>query len=432
MSASRRADALVAAAETLEALQIDQSYVIDPFAAIDQLGLKLSITKLDNLLGAVVPYGTGGVLITSERSPAIQRYTAAHEIGHWILHADRLQVDGETEVLGRPSNEMEREAQLFAGYFLMPPTLLNQAVSAYGLQSGRIAPEQVYRLSRDLDVSYEAAARRLYAARLIDDSRLSEILAFGRMPALRRAAAGHRPADGLADKWDATSDDDVVSLVVEEHDEVLMAFAEQRLAGWRWLTADELAQRNGGSTRPRRRPTAPSATPAKHDGGWGREEYSALSLHRGARVAVGPRSVLEIVPDGSDPQPDGRLAAVVEDTFVVGDEPETPTQRRRRRTARATARIDPDRAGALDAVGPSVGGNGVRTLVVRTATAGEWNLQLYYAHAYDPREEPLLTYELRLSIQPRPNTAFRARRLESDLDQRLPGDPDEDAEFEVA
>jgi hypothetical protein len=133
MSASRRADAIVAAAETLEALVIDQSAVIDPFAAIDQLGLTLCITKLDNLLGAVVPHGDGGVLITSERSPAIQRYTAAHEIGHWILHEEHLRMDGETEVLGRPSSQMEREAQLFAGYFLMPPPLLDRAIAAYDI-----------------------------------------------------------------------------------------------------------------------------------------------------------------------------------------------------------------------------------------------------------------------------------------------------------
>ena len=62
MTASGRADALVAADETLVLLGIDQSYVIDPFAAIDRLGLALHITNLDNLLGAVVPEGNGGVL----------------------------------------------------------------------------------------------------------------------------------------------------------------------------------------------------------------------------------------------------------------------------------------------------------------------------------------------------------------------------------
>lgn len=426
MTGSRRADALVAAAETLDALQIDQTYVIDPFAAIDQLGLTLSIAKLDGLLGAVVPRGAGGVLITSERSPAIQRYTAAHEIGHWILHQDQLQVDSVTEILGRPSNETERQAQLFAGYFLMPPALLNRAVSAYGLRTGHVEPEQVYRLSRDLDVSYEAAARRLCTDRLIDDAKLQEILAFGRMQAMQRASAGHRPADGLADMWDATSDDELVSLVVEEHDEIVMRLPEQRLAGWRWLTSDELAQRSGGSTRPRPRPLAPQALPSGSSRTLDRDDFAVPSDANGT---LGPDAAVRLPRDGSETPMDVPPAALVEDIFAADGQLETSAERRRRRIAQATARVESDASGALGTHGPLAGGNGVRILVVRTIAPGYWNLQLYYTHAYDRREETLLTYELRLVIQPTPNTAFRARRLESDLDYRLPTDPDDDAEF---
>lgn len=431
MSASRRADALVAAAETLDALAIDQSAVIDPFAAIDRLGLTLNITKLDNLLGAVVPQGDGGVLITSERSPAIQRYTAAHEIGHWILHEDQLRMDGEAEVLGRPSSEMERQAQLFAGYFLMPPPLLNQAIAAYDLRRGGIHPEDVYRLSRDLDVSYEASARRLYAARLIDRTALTQILELGRMSAMQRASAGHRPADGLADVWDATSDEEVVSLVVKEHDEVVMGFDEQRLAGWRWMTAEGLARRNSSSARPRQRPLAPAALPVRPDQYLGERDNLTSWLTRDARAALEPHGALEFDSGHSDLRRTAPPAAVVEDRFEAGGERETtPAQRRRRRIARARGRSSQVND-HVDAAEPQIGGNGVRTFVVRAAVPGEWNLQLYYAHAYDPRDEPLLTYELRLRIQPTPTTAFRVRRLQSDLDQRLSGDPDDREEFEV-
>lgn len=423
MSASRRADAIVAAAETLDALAIDQSTVIDPFAVIDRLGLTLNITKLDNLLGAVIPQGDGGVLITSERSPAIQRYTAAHEIGHWILHEDHLRMDGETEVLGRPSSEVERQAQLFAGYFLMPPPLLNRAIAAYDLRSGDIYPEHVYRLSRDLDVSYEASARRLYMARLIDRTALTQILEVGRMSAMQRASAGHRPVDGLADVWDATSDEEVVSLVVEEHDEVIVGLDEQRLAGWRWMTAEEMTRRNSGAARPLQRPLAPAALPVRPDRYLGERE---LALD--ARAMTEPHGAPD--PGHPDLQHTELPAAIVEDKFEADGGRETPVQRRQRRTARARSgshQVDDH----VDADEHRIGGNGIRTFVVRAAVPGEWNLQLYYAHAYDPREAALLTYELRLRIQPTPTAAFRLRRLESDLDQRLPGDPDDGEEFEV-
>ncbi len=428
MSASPRVDALVAAAETLDALAIDQSAVIDPFAAIDRLGLILCITKLDNLLGAVVPQGDGGVLITSERSPAIQRYTAAHEIGHWILHEHHLQMDGETEVLGQPSSEMEREAQLFAGYFLMPPPLFNRAAAAYDLRPGRVHPEHVYWLSRDLDVSYEASARRLHAAQLIDRITLAQILKLGRMAAMQRASAGHRPADGLADIWDATSDEEVVSLVVEEHDEVIVGFDEQRLAGWRWMTAEELARRNSGSARPLQRPKAPAASSARPDRYLGESDNLRSWPTLDALAALEPDRTPEFGSDYSDRRRVEPPAAIVQDTFEARDERETPAQRRKRRAARArfrSSQVD----NHVDSAELRIGGNSVRTLVVRAVVPGAWNLRLYYAHAYDPRDEPLLTYELRLRIQPTPNTAFRVRRLQSDLDQRLPGDPGDRDEF---
>lgn len=430
MSASRRADAIVAAAETLEALVIDQSAVIDPFAAIDQLGLTLSITKLDNLLGAVVPHGDGGVLITSERSPAIQRYTAAHEIGHWILHEEHLRMDGETEVLGRPSSQMEREAQLFAGYFLMPPPLLDRAIAAYDLQRGSIRPEDVYRLSRDLAVSYEASARRLHTAQLIDRAALTRILQFGRMSAMQRASAGHRPADGLAEVWDATSEEELVSLVVEEHDEIIVDLSEQRLAGWRWMTALELASRNSRMPGPLPRPRPPAELPVRPDR-YPSERDNLMSWPTLDALAG-------LAPPRTPENDSGHLnlrhaepsASVVGDEYLAHGERETLAERRRRRIARSRGRSSRV-SDHLDVAEPRIGGNGLRTLVIRAAFPGEWGLQLFYAHAYDPRNEPILSYELRLRVRPTPTTAFRIRRLQSDLDRRLPGDPDDREEFEV-
>jgi hypothetical protein len=321
---------------------------------------------------------------------------------------------------------MEREAQLFAGYFLMPPTLLNHAIAAYGLKREPIEPEDVYRLSRDLDVSYEATARRLLAARLIDQAAFQRIWDVGRMSALQLASGGHRPKDGLADMWDATSNDEVVNLIIEERDEVIVDLVEQRLAGWRWQTPDELDKRNGGSRRPRPRPVAPPEMPAI---GNVFLQLAQLSVTDYAHAALGPIRTPDSIVDDPDTSEDASPATVVEDSFAIGDEPQTETQRQRRR--RALARDIQDSSAAEIADGPSIGGNGIRTVIVRTAMPGRWHLQLFYAHAYDPREEPIFSYELQLTIQPTPNTAFRRRQLESDLDRRLPGDPDDDAEFEV-
>src|SRR6266568_889706 len=116
-SLARRRRALQAAAELLDELGADQEQSIDVFGAIEQLRLWLVFYPLKNLLGAIVPSGSGGVVLTTERQPSIQRYTAAHEIGHWLLDQDRLALDTEDDIFSPRAAERERLAQLFASYF---------------------------------------------------------------------------------------------------------------------------------------------------------------------------------------------------------------------------------------------------------------------------------------------------------------------------
>lgn len=58
---------------------------IDIFEAIIEHSVPLIFRPLDHLLGAYVPEPVAGIIITTERRLAIQRYTAAHELGHLIL-----------------------------------------------------------------------------------------------------------------------------------------------------------------------------------------------------------------------------------------------------------------------------------------------------------------------------------------------------------
>jgi IrrE N-terminal-like domain len=123
-----RRDALQRAARLLEELAVDQTQPIDVFAVIRRLGAWLTFVPLRNLLGSFVPAGSGGVMITTERQPAVQRYTAAHEIAHIVLDHN-LSLDGEAAVFAPAGPERERVAQLFAAYFIMPPPLIFSLVS---------------------------------------------------------------------------------------------------------------------------------------------------------------------------------------------------------------------------------------------------------------------------------------------------------------
>jgi hypothetical protein len=58
---------------------------IDVFASMVALELPLLLRPLRNLLGAYLREPAQGVLVTTRRPLSIQRFTAAHELGHYYI-----------------------------------------------------------------------------------------------------------------------------------------------------------------------------------------------------------------------------------------------------------------------------------------------------------------------------------------------------------
>ena len=68
---------------------------VDVFGAIDKLGATLMFQPLDKLLGAYVPAEEPGILITTQRTLPVQRFTGAHELGHlYMRHQPSLDDEG--------------------------------------------------------------------------------------------------------------------------------------------------------------------------------------------------------------------------------------------------------------------------------------------------------------------------------------------------
>lgn len=436
MPGSSRVGALFEADRTLAALEIAQDQPIDVFDAIARMGLELVFADLDHLLGAIVPHGNGGVLITSKRGTAIQRYTAAHEIGHWVLHRDQLNMDGETEILGPAPSERERQAQMFAAYFLMPPPLVTKAVERYGLRRGDVTPAQVYLVSRYLDVSFEATARRLQTHKILSAHEVSSLVQLGRLTALKQAFGGRRPADGNADLWDPNDPPELDAeepghLVVEERDEVVITLPENRSSGWQWLTPSDLAAVT--RTRRRSRPKPPAAT-AHRQGEPSKDLDSPLTQRPDSRgrSQAEVRAALALIPTTTGPpssQPEvgdlGQIEIVENDFSNLGE----PATARARASLRRSVVTGAPASPTEEA--PRVGGIGLRTVVLRCTDVGHAAFQLHYAHAFDPTAEPVAVYELTVDVRATPLHAYRRRVLATDIEARIDGDPADDAVFEV-
>lgn len=105
--------------------------------------------------------------------PGFERFTKAHEIGHWILHVDQAVLgfgclpglERRERVLCRNGAErpMERQADLYAAALLMPTDLLIKAARAYDLCRW---PE-LYALAEAFDVTITALKIRLERLGLI-------------------------------------------------------------------------------------------------------------------------------------------------------------------------------------------------------------------------------------------------------------------------
>jgi hypothetical protein len=135
------------------------------------------------LAGFLFANARGGyILVRAEDSLPRRRFTAAHELGHYLLHflprlraardpeTQMMQFDGDEmvreEEKGTEENalslpEMERQANRFAAELLMPEAVCREARENYAARFGTTARFLEHHLAGDLLVSREAVRWRL-------------------------------------------------------------------------------------------------------------------------------------------------------------------------------------------------------------------------------------------------------------------------------
>lgn len=147
---------------------------VNVVALADQMGIAVHYEPLDNNYSAflVIKNGKASAFINAEHHPNRQRFSLAHEIGHYVLHhsksnPDHLFLDKSLMLYTRkdasPSEtvdyEMEREANRFAAELLMPEELLRKHIAKHDLD---ITDEfDIYRLALAFEVSEQALQIRL-------------------------------------------------------------------------------------------------------------------------------------------------------------------------------------------------------------------------------------------------------------------------------
>lgn len=209
---------------------------IDVFSVIERERIWLVFQPLQNVLGAYQRSADSrGIIINSRHPSSLQRFTAAHELGHHVLQHgaaldDRTRIEGTARGLDR----REAAAQAFAADFLMPLPLVNRTLRDLGLQtrSPELDEVVVYRMAVALGASYAAMANQLAALGKTSWARAKELqrIAPKRIKAL---LAGRDLANARADVW-ILQGDPGQRVEVRVEDEIHVLLPQVASSGFVW------------------------------------------------------------------------------------------------------------------------------------------------------------------------------------------------------
>ena len=129
------------------------------------LGIELRSGDLDDVSGVLVRQGNSAVIGTnSTQSVQRQRFTIAHELGHFLLHegitnhVDRsYRVNFRSAESSQATNVEEIEANYFAASILMPKHMLDELAAEEALDNDAMVAD----LAREFRVSRLAMSLRL-------------------------------------------------------------------------------------------------------------------------------------------------------------------------------------------------------------------------------------------------------------------------------
>lgn len=242
-------------------LELDPAGPVDIFGVIERERIWLLFEELEGLFGFFQrAEDSAGIALHAGHPQSLQRFTAAHEYGHYVL-GHLVSQDGGEEVYGRGDLPIqEYEAQAFAAEFLMPLPLVNRALARLSLpeEPDDLDALDAYQLSLEIGASYRATIARLNQLNKITRERSRELAEHKLMDLKIEIGAGERPSNSRAAVW--TLDDTLrrrhVEMLVE--DELHVRLPEIPSSGYRWavqsplvgmeLLDDELEE-PGGETR---------------------------------------------------------------------------------------------------------------------------------------------------------------------------------------
>jgi Zn-dependent peptidase ImmA (M78 family) len=218
---------------------------VDVFEAVLRLEVPLLFRPLDGLLGAYITNPTRGVLVTTKRPLSVQRFTAAHELGHERM-GHQISLDDDSILRRSPyaaqtSYDLrEVEADAFAVEFLMPRWLVAWHCERQGWTAASLKhPETMYQLSLRIGISYEAACWTMVHHKFLPLSAAQRLTAVEPRTIKASLLGNYQPNDFWGDVWILTEADKESRISGSRADLFVLRLPEHSGGGYLW-SFDEL------------------------------------------------------------------------------------------------------------------------------------------------------------------------------------------------
>ena len=295
---------------------------VDVFSAIHAVDLPLLLRPLKGLLGAYLSEPAHGVLVTTERPMSIQRFTAAHELGHFSMQ-HQPSLDDESILRRMPNSPepgglfQETEADAFAIAFMMPKWLIlsHSARQDWQVDDFR-RPNVVYQLSLRLGASYEATCRTLLRYNLISQSTMTDLLRTQPRALKVDLLKDYRPSNYRGDVWLLTERDAGTRIDGSRNDLFVLRLKEHSGGGYLW-DFDQLIASGFAIVRDDREAVDPEGI----GGPVVRRVPAAIEAAQRGRMSIEERRPWQPVP---------ALAHLTFDFDLTGPEPEGLSRAERR------------------------------------------------------------------------------------------------------
>lgn len=157
----------------------------DSISPIDVFAMALSIEKLtivyyplgEKLSGMCIKgqEDNSVIAINSDMTLGRQRFSLAHELYHLLYDDTMISVCAKKMNIGK---EVERSADMFASYFLMPEAalILQAEKLTHGIPGKHVSLDDVIRIEQFFRVSHQAAVLRLVHTNYLDEEEATDYL----------------------------------------------------------------------------------------------------------------------------------------------------------------------------------------------------------------------------------------------------------------